>query len=209
MGCDLVHGLFAEVNDVGIFGTKEDALKEMKNYIVEGLEDHIDFVLEQESSNQSMTQVKDVYYRENPRYVIVERPIGLDEDCFDEMINSYYDSKGRSFQSNLSLCTEDGKVPSRYQVEQLVYFYHGLVKKMVPAIVLSSPEPQKAGAQAKGIDEKIYTVSYKSFDSNHMERCQISEEELFHAKEIPEMFIASDDVKISLKASFQSVSQLN
>ena len=106
MGCDLVHGLFAEVNDVGIFGQKEDALKEMANYIAEGLEDHIDFILESDSQELPMSKIQDIYYRENPRYVITERPIGLDEECFDDMINYYFDAKGQDMQPEFGISAE-------------------------------------------------------------------------------------------------------
>ena len=60
MGCDLVHGLFAEVNDIGIFGQKEDALKEMRHYISEGLEDHLEYVLESEAqaADRSLEELK-------------------------------------------------------------------------------------------------------------------------------------------------------
>ena len=54
MGCDLVHGLFAEVNDVGIFGQKEDAIKEMRTYISEGLEDHLEYIAESERLKQKI-----------------------------------------------------------------------------------------------------------------------------------------------------------
>ena len=198
MGCDLVHGLFAEVNDVGIFGQKEDAIKEMRTYISEGLEDHLEYIAESEAQTEdlSLDEIKDIYYRENPRYIIVERPIGLDEECYDEMVNFYFDAIGSEIQVVLPYSSEfsglEANHPNRYNQKQVVYFYHGLTKKMMPAVVMSTPLRKGASKQKLSQGDNVYTISYESLSGGYMERCQVTEAELFSANEIPDMFIANE-----------------
>ena len=215
MGCDLVHGLFAEVNDIGIFGQKEDALKEMRHYISEGLEDHLEYVLESEAqaADRSLEELKDVYYRENPRYIIVERPIGLDEDCYDEMVNFYFDATGKSIQTVLPYSSEfsglDRDHRNRYKVQQIVYFYHGLTKKMMPAVVVSTPLRKGASKVKLSQGDNVYTISYQSLGGGYMERCQVTEAELFLGNEIPSMFMAEDADLKSLAKGYSQAGQLN
>ena len=215
MGCDLVHGLFAEVNDIGIFGQKEDAIKEMHSYISEGLEDHLEYMMESETQteDQSMDEIKDIYYRENPRYIIVERPIGLDEECYDEMVNFYFDAIGRKIQVVLPYSSEfsglEAGHANRYNQKEVIYFYHGLTKKMMPAVVVSTPLRKGASKQKLSQGDNVYTISYESLSGGYMERCQVTEAELFSADEIPNMFIANEGALQSLVDSYSSVGQLN
>ncbi len=215
MGCDLVHGLFAEVNDIGIFGQKEDAIKEMHTYISEGLEDHLEYIMESETQteDQSIEKIKDVYYRENPRYIIVERPIGLDEECYDEMVNFYFDAIGNEIQVVLPYSREffglEASHTNRYKQKQVIYFYHGLTKKMMPAVVVSTPLRKGASKQKLSQGDNVYTISYESLSGGYMERCQVTEAELFSADEIPNMFIANESDLQILVDSFSSVGQLN
>ena len=99
--------------------------------------------------------------------------------------------------------------PNRYNQKQIVYFYHGLTKKMMPAVVVSTPLRKGASKQKLSQGDNVYTISYESLSGGYMERCQVTEAELFSANEIPDMFIANESDLKNLVDSYSTAGQLN